>query len=78
MKTLFTAAISLSLIFTPTVAAQMGKRYLDRYNQAAFASAAPAVGSLAPDLELRDLDGRLCSLRGERGRSVVLIAGSYT
>ena len=57
---------------------QMGKRWLDQYSAAPFAPAAPRIGVEAPDLCLWDLDGRPRSLHLERGRKVVLIAGSYT
>jgi len=61
-----------------TASAQMGKRWIDRYADSAYAMAKPAVGTVAPDLQLWDLDGRPRSLHLERGRITVLIAGSYT
>ncbi|MCA8942473.1 MAG: hypothetical protein KDB80_07915 [Planctomycetes bacterium] len=58
--------------------AQMRKRWIDQYDGTVFAQAEPAVGTAAPDLCLWDLDGRPRSLHLERGRTIVLIAGSYT
>lgn len=58
--------------------AQMGKRWIDEYSGTVYAQRAPAVATEAPDLQLWDLEGRPRSLHLERGRVVVLIAGSYT
>jgi hypothetical protein len=60
------------------LAAQMEKRWIERYAETAFATAAPAVGTAAPDLCLWDLDGRPRSLALERGRIVVLIGAAWT
>lgn len=64
--------------FAAVAPSQMEKRWIDRYADTIYARAQPKVGSLAPDLQLWDLDGRPRSLHLERGRAVVLIAGSYT
>ena len=69
---------ALAALAAAALPAQMEKRWVDRYADTAFARAAPAVGAAAPDLLLWDLDGRPRSLHVERGRAVVLIAGSYT
>lgn len=69
------AALTAAALSLP---AQMEKRWLDQYAGSEFARAEPAVGELAPDLQLWDLDGRPRSLALERGRKVVLIGGSYT
>jgi hypothetical protein len=58
--------------------AQMGKRWIDQYSGTIYAQSQPRVGTAAPDLRLWDLDGRPRSLHLERGRKLVLIAGSYT
>jgi hypothetical protein len=58
--------------------AQMEKRWTGQYDGEAFARAAPAVGTPAPDLVLRDLDGRPWSLHQLLGSTVVLVKGSYT
>ncbi|MCB9877140.1 MAG: hypothetical protein H6835_06005 [Planctomycetes bacterium] len=72
----------LCLAAIPTLAAalpaQMGKRWIDEYSGTVYATRAPAIDSDAPDLQLWDLAGRPRSLHLERGRVVVLIAGSYT
>jgi hypothetical protein len=58
--------------------AQMEIRQSDRYRASEFAKAAPAVDADAPDLLLWDLGGRPRSLALERGRTLVLIGGSFT
>lgn len=58
--------------------AQMEKRASELYDPASFAQAAPAVGSVTPDLQLCDLDGRPRCLQALRGRAVVVIKGSFT
>ena len=68
----------VAMLLTANAAAQMGKRWIDHYAGTIFAQAAPAVGTIAPDLCLWDLDGRPRSLHLEFGRTLVLIAGSYT
>ena len=65
-------------LLTALSAAQMEKRWTGRYNGANFAKAAPAVGSLAPDLVLAELDGRVHSLHEHLGRTIVLIKAAYT
>lgn len=65
-------------LLAPACPGQMEKRRNDQYDETVFAAAAPAVGRAAPDLCLWDLDGRPRSLHLERGRTVVLIGGSYT
>lgn len=58
--------------------AQMEKRAEDLYDRAAFRADAPAVGTMAPDLVLSDLDGRLQALSALRGRVVVIIKAGFT
>ena len=58
--------------------AQMEKRWTGQYDGVAFAEAAPAVGTAAPDLRLCDLEGRPRCLMAELGCTVVLVKGSYT
>ncbi|MBK8097694.1 MAG: hypothetical protein IPK26_11340 [Planctomycetes bacterium] len=71
--------ILLAMVFLlAALPAQMEKRLLDRYAASEFARQAPAVGEIAPDLRLWDLRGRPRSLALERGRTLVLIGGSYT
>ena len=71
------ALLALATLAT-TATAQMEKRGEGGYDPGAFRRAAPAVGSVAPDLRLLDLEGRPRSLRAMLGRWVVLIKGSYT
>lgn len=66
------------LALTAALPAQMGKRWIDEYAGTVYAQRAPAIATEAPDLLLWDLEGRPRSLHLERGRVVVLIAGSYT
>lgn len=58
--------------------AQMELRQADLYDPATFAAFAPAVGDDCPDLRLCDLTGRPQSLTALRGRTVVLVKGSFT
>ena len=71
--TAFAAACSTALL-----PAQMEKRWNGEFGGSAFELAKPQIDSLAPDLQLWDLQGRPRSLHLERGRTVVLIGGSYT
>ena len=66
------------LLSTSFVAAQMEKRDLELYARQVFRAEAPAVDSLAPDLVLTDLDGRLHALSQWRGRVVVVIKAGFT
>ncbi|MCK5943830.1 MAG: hypothetical protein KAI24_17735 [Planctomycetes bacterium] len=77
MNPILTLATTTAL-FAAGLQAQMGKRWIDQYSGTIYAQSKPAVGAEAPDLRLWDLDGRPRSLHLERGRKVVLIAGSYT
>lgn len=75
MNTLTSLTLLASAALLP---AQMEKRWTGEYDGVAFAEAAPAVGSPAPDLVLRDLAGRPWSLHQLLGSTVVLVKGSYT
>lgn len=77
MNTSHTTIAFASLLLLP-LAAQMEKRDAELYDRQQFLAAEPAVQSLAPDLVLSDLDGRLVALSSLRGRVVVLIKGGYT
>lgn len=72
------SATALLAAGTAPLPAQMEKRTGDRYDERAFAAAAPAVGQPAPDLCLFDLQGRPRSLALERGRTIVWIGGAFT
>ena len=58
--------------------AQMEKRAEELYDRAQFRAAAPAVGTMAPDLVLTGLDGTVRSLSSWRGRVVVVIKAGFT
>ena len=68
----------LAVVLSVAASAQMEKRDRELYDADVFRAAAPAVGSVAPDLVLADLDGRLHALSSYRGRVLVLIKGGYT
>ena len=58
--------------------AQMEKRDRELYRQKAFEQRSPRIGTQVPDLRLRDLDGHARSLAAERGKTLVLVGGSFT
>ncbi|MGE3173242.1 MAG: hypothetical protein AB7O97_11510 [Planctomycetota bacterium] len=76
--TRLTPPLAAALLLAPASLAQMEKRAAGLYEPARFAAAAPAIGSMAPDLVLSDLDGRPQALSSWRGRVVVLIKGGFT
>lgn len=66
------------LALAAAASAQMELRQADLYDPATFAAFAPGVGDDCPDLRLCDLTGRPQSLTALRGRTVVLVKGSFT
>lgn len=68
----------VSVLVAVALPAQMEKRVADQYDPATFAAAAPAVGAVAPDLQLCDLQGRPRCLKALLGSTVVIVKGSYT
>lgn len=58
--------------------AQMGLRENELFSAHQFAKAGPAIGSLAPELDLTDLKGKRVTLDSYRGQTVVLVKGGYT
>lgn len=66
------------LITCAVLPAQMEKRWKGRYDGNKFALATPALGTEAPDLVLKDLNGRTWSLAEQLGRTVVLVKAAYT
>ena len=68
----------LSSVLIAVANAQMDKRHRYRYRAETFRSAAPAVGAPAPELELKDLDGRCWSLGTARGKTLVIVGGGFT
>ena len=61
-----------------TVAQQMELREKERYNVAAFEKSKPAVGELAPNMELKTLAGKSVLLDSYRGKNIVVIKAGYT
>ena len=80
--TMKTSPLLLSALFAALVAnampAQMEKRWSGLFGPTKYEATTPRINTLAPDLQLWDLEGRPRSLHLERGRTVVLIGGSYT
>jgi hypothetical protein len=58
--------------------AQMEKRAEELYDPVQFRAAAPAVGTMAPDLVLTGLDGTKRTLSSWRGRVVVVVKAGFT
>lgn len=73
-RSLFAAALAL----TAPLTAQMEKRWSGDFALTEYEQKEPRVGAPAPALRLYDVDGRPRSLAMERGRAVVLLAGSFT
>ena len=60
------------------VAQQMELRENEKYDVAAFEKSKPAVGELAPNMELKTLAGQSVSLNSYRGKNIVVIKAGYT
>ena len=75
---MLTRTLVLFALAAVPATAQMEKRMAELYDAERFTAAAPAVGAETPDLQLCDLDGRPRCLSALRGRTVVLIKGSFT
>ena len=75
MKLLVPFALTL---LAGAASAQMEKRAAELYDRGLFRAAAPAVGTMAPDLVLTGLDGTVRTLSAWRGRFVVLIKVGFT
>jgi len=58
--------------------AQMEIRKSEEFDPVAFAKSKPAVGELAPDLQLQTLDGEAVSLSSFRGKNIVVVKAGYT
>ena len=69
---------SLCLVLAAAAPAQMELRQADLYDPATFTAVFPAVGDDCPDLRLCDLTGQPRALTALRGRTVVLVKGSFT
>lgn len=76
LPSLLTGGLCLAMAAVAT--AQMELRQADLYDPANFAAVFPAVGDDCPDLRLCDLTGQPRALAALRGRTVVLVKGSFT
>lgn len=65
-------------LLASAAATQMELRVGELYERDRFLSAHPAVGTMAPDLVLTDLEGRMQALSSLRGRFVVVVKGGFT
>jgi len=59
-------------------AQQMEIRRSEQYDQDQFEKSKPAIGTLAPDIKLKTLDGKAVSLSSYRGKNIVVIKAGYT
>ena len=50
----------------------------EEYAAKKFAESKPAVGTKAPDLKLKSLEGETVSLSSYQGKNVVVIKAGYT
>lgn len=65
-------------IAATTASAQMDVRENELFASEAFDNAGPAIGSVAPELDLKDLAGNPVTLESYRGQVVVLVKAGYT
>lgn len=77
MNGLATGIAAMTLL-AAAATAQMEKRDMELYQRQQFLAADPAIDTMAPELVLTDLDGRLQALSSYRGRVVVLIKAGFT
>ena len=68
----------ITFVTATTSTAQMGLRENDLFAPRKFAKAGPVIGSPAPELDLKNLDGKSVTLKSYRGKVVVLVKGGYT
>ena len=78
-------AIAFSTFFlTPSITyavptpQQMEVRKSEEYHPEKFKKSKPAVGTLAPNMELKTLGGETVSLDSYRGKNIVVIKAGYT
>lgn len=71
-------ALLTTLILAGAAGAQMEKRLARMYKRSAFEKAAPALGTVSPDLILADTEGRWFSFGEQLGRTVVMVKGART
>jgi len=66
------------LLFATAQHPQMELRENEEYDAAQFAASKPAVGEVAPALNLKTLDGKMVSLKDYLGKNIVVIKSGYT
>ncbi len=74
----FTFFLMPSLTSAAPAPQQMELRASEEYDEETFKKSKPAVGSLAPDMQLKTLDGKTVSLDSYRGKNIVVIKAGYT
>ncbi len=74
----FAFVLAPSIAFAVPVPQQMELRQSEEYSGENFKKSKPAVGSLAPNMELKTLDGKMVSLDSYRGKNIVVIKAGYT
>ena len=70
--------VQKSAFANPLPPQQMELRESESYDAKAFAASKPAVGSSAPDMELKTLDGTPIKLSSFKGKNIVVIKAGYT
>ena len=60
------------------LAQQMEIRQSEQYDKNQFEKSKPALGELAPDIQLKTLDGKAVQLSKYQGKNVVVIKAGYT
>ena len=67
-----------TMAYAAPVPQQMELRESEKYNEENFKKSKPAVGSLAPNMELKTLAGKTIALDSYRGKNIVVIKAGYT
>ena len=57
---------------------QMEIRKSEEFNEKVFQNSQPAVGTQAPDVELKTLEGETVKLSSYRDKNIVVIKAGYT
>ena len=65
-------------VANPLAPQQMELREKESYDEKLFAASKPAVGSSAPDMTLKTLDGKSVKLSSFKGKNIVVIKAGYT
>lgn len=72
------AFISAAFVNAACAPQQMELREREEYNEDNFKKSSPAVGSLAPNMKLKTIDGKTVTLDSYRGKNIVVIKAGYT